>query len=67
MKRGCVTCDHAAFERTPTGRIMRKVAGKCTYPIELPPLPANTTITTHRLGIWPDSHENCPTWKPKSP
>jgi hypothetical protein len=61
----CVTCEHAIWQKTPSGRINWKKAGKCRAPMPdltavlpacVPPPPAS------KNSIWPDTCTNCPTW-----
>lgn len=61
----CATCKFAQFERTPTGRFMRKVAGRCMLPIPPIALPACMTASVSRTAIWPDMGADCPTYKPQ--
>lgn len=65
-KKGCETCAHAVFERTPTGRIRRTVSGDCRahVPDLKPLLPSCVLIRfTTRAGIWVGDGVNCPTYK----
>jgi len=64
-KRGCGTCQLAAFERSPTGKPLRKVAGRCRFE---PVITASSAqrVHVHRVGIWPNDGEECPTYKPTS-
>jgi hypothetical protein len=60
----CKTCKYAEFPRTPTGRIKRNAPGKCKANFVPPPLPACIAQPYwHRLAIWPDYGENCPTYE----
>jgi hypothetical protein len=61
----CVTCGHARWTTTPSGRIKAKVAGKCHAPIVdlTPHLPACAQAPrVSKNSIWPDTCETCPTW-----
>ena len=60
--RGCVTCAHGEFERTPTGRIKARVAGRCRAE-PLFNVPACIKVSWSRNGIWPGDGIDCPTWK----
>ena len=64
ISRGCADCRFAQWERTKTGRIMRKVAGQCTWVWTPPPLPRSLELLgPFRRAIWPD-YRDCPTWEP---
>lgn len=78
-KRGCLTCRHARYEKTPTGKPKRNQPVLC-----LAPVPPNDAIVAalkpfvpasmlshfyHQnicaFGMWIDSNDGseCPTWK----
>lgn len=65
MSQSCKTCAHAGFVLTPTGRIMRNVAGKCHVEYDMPPIPECVKISFHRISIWPDMGEKCITYTKK--
>ena len=64
----CGECAHAAFARTPTGRIKRGQAGNCVKEKELLAMFTHTKAppcvvlgNTSMTRIWPDYHaNNCP-------
>lgn len=65
----CKTCIYAEFERTPTGRIKQKAAGKCLKQGELMQLAKDCAapclrIQTFGVYIWPNTNAtNCSHWK----
>lgn len=66
--KGCTTCEFAQWQRTPSGRINQRKAGKCNFP--LPDLSAILPISArvgdlYKDSIWPDYGHDCPTWKQK--
>lgn len=63
----CKTCRWARFERTPTGRIVRRYAGRCAYPLPPPPVLPSSVIEYHapyKGGIRPESGATCPVYEP---
>ena len=71
----CASCKFAAFSLTPTGRIRRRLAGRCDYPggeelgasvLSLLPLCMHTNVLRDvlacRKSIWPD-YQDCPVWE----
>lgn len=65
----CKTCIHAEFERTPTGQIKKKLAGKCLKQGELIQLAKDcaapcVVVRAYGHSIWPDTNAtNCTHWK----
>jgi len=62
----CRTCAWAEWERTPTGRISKTHAGRCTFPIKRPVLPMcvceGDYLPPHKHGIWADLKTPCVAW-----
>ena len=62
----CMDCKFASWpNRTPTGRVMRNMAGKCgwTKDVRVPPCrtPGLGTVMQLKGGyIWPDGKPDCP-------
>jgi hypothetical protein len=69
IEKGCTTCKYSAFEKTETGRIMRKVAGRCIFKVIPPAVPwfredsvaRASSSGTH--GIWPGDGKECKCWE----
>ena len=73
--RRCGTCRSAFFHLTPTGKINKKVCGRCLFGVEWPKVPY---FLVGRLphgswngrfwseGIWQDTKANCECWEPKA-
>jgi len=60
----CKDCVWATWQRTRTGRIKKDMAGRCTYIVELPPLPyAMLRPNLGKKYIWTDSGESCPCYE----
>lgn len=63
--KSCESCRLATWQRTPTGRIKRKVPGDCsaTIPTVNDLVPACVPIQPlYKTRIWPDGGAQCPTW-----
>ncbi len=58
--QSCVSCIHSHWRLTPTGKIKRDTAGRCTATFEKPNLPACIAATYHRHYVWKENGENCP-------
>lgn len=62
----CVNCRFAEWERTPTGKIRKKIAGRCRA--QYPDLPVFLSMPDLMLpgknGIWPDLEGRCDGFKP---
>jgi len=63
----CKNCENAQWERTPTGRIKSKTAGRCRPDLpQLPILMAATQQPSYQPGgIWPDREGRCDFFKEK--
>lgn len=58
----CVDCVHAAWVRTPSGRIKKGVAGKCRGEIPDPPVLLCTSSRTsliYKSAIWQTYEGRC--------
>ena len=64
----CETCEFAKWqEYTPTGRIKKRIAGKCTFVVQWPLLPfCLDRPKDYRYAIWPEKGTDCPTYKEKA-
>lgn len=64
--KGCGKCKHAEFERTPTGRIKKKIAGHCQAPIPdvklMLPVCALHYVRIIKDAIWSDWFHDCVTF-----
>lgn len=67
----CRNCAFANWQHTLTGRVQRKLAGRCMYKfpdVPLMPIASGWFINQHwppRLqGIWWDGTLECQTWEP---
>ena len=76
-KVNCASCKFSNFSLTPTGRIRKRLAGRCDYPggeelsdavLSLLPLCLHTIVLQDvlawRKAIWPD-YQDCPVWEGK--
>lgn len=62
----CKNCKHSRWHLTPTGRISRNVAGRCS--VENPKAAVVDNVPSccmlnrmaHRQVIWPDGGTDCP-------
>lgn len=66
MTASCKTCRFASWIFTPTGRVKKNVAGRCTYEIgPRPKLPESvhgrfaSIWPPGKGGIWPDFGRTC--------
>lgn len=65
-ENGCVSCQFAEWQRTPTGRVKQRAPGKCRVPLpDLAPI-LPTCVPPPRLSrcsVWPDQGQDCPTYE----
>lgn len=67
-RNGCLSCSHAEWQLTATGRISQRASGKCGAPLPdlMKILPASVEPPRiWKRKIWPDMGHDCPTWQPK--
>lgn len=57
----CRDCKFAEFQRTPTGRIKKGVAGRCVAVVPGPPvmLCLFRPATVHKSAIWAEYEGQC--------
>ena len=61
----CRTCKWSQWQRTTKGGIQPKIAGRCVYIVEWPPIPAAQIFPrTDKNGIWPGDGKDCPCYAP---
>lgn len=72
MKRGCLTCRHARYRTTPTGRLKKGEPVKCLAPqptsmaikaalqsvVPASMLSQYTTVSPWPRGMWPDEGDD---------
>lgn len=70
IEKGCLTCKFSTFERTDTGRLKKKVPGRCSFKIVSPVVPwfreeeVARSCSSYRHGIWPGDGKECKCWDP---
>lgn len=77
MNQKCSTCFFGRFEKTPTGRIKKNIAGRCVCPDPEPEHfpqsmwdgmcagnPHGEPPVLSRHAVWPNFGKVCPKWVP---
>lgn len=73
MKQRCGTCRHFEGQPFPSKPGWRRLAGRCRYEVQMPPLPDVLTrghgsksladLNSLKSAAWPDDGETCPCWE----
>lgn len=60
----CGNCKHSKWERTPTGRIKKKLAGECKAVVPQIMVPMCYRVNLQQSYVWFDyAAERCPTYE----